>query len=99
MSEQSEIVRFSSAASIFGSLAGVAMAIGVPWVILVHGQSLGTPTQVTFLWVGIVSGAVISATSAFFGLVMPSQVGGQEGAHQWQKREPAERPSSTPPAR
>ncbi len=99
MSDQTDIVRFSSAASIFGSIAGVAIAIGVPYVILVHGQSLGSQTQVTFLWLGIISGAVISAMSAFFGLVLPSQVGGHGQPWEHQKHGPSGPPSSEPPAR
>lgn len=94
MSEQSDVVRFSSAASIFGSMAGAAIAIGVPWVILAHGQSLGAPTQVTFLWVGIIAGAVIAATSAFFGVVIPNQVGGYDRQHLERK---SERPAAAPP--
>jgi hypothetical protein len=73
---QQEVVRFSTTgAAVAGALAGVAIAIGVPWVILAFGQVLGAHTQLILVWVGVIMGGLISLTSAFFGLVMPSQVG------------------------
>ncbi len=74
---QHEMVRFSATgASVSGALAGAAIAIGVPWVLLTHGQALGSSTQTLLVWVAVVMGGVTTMMSAFFGLVMPSQVGG-----------------------
>jgi len=80
MSRGSEqpFVRFSTTGtSVAGALSGVAMAIGVPWVLLTHGQALGTSSQTLLVWVGVVLGGAIAFVSAFFGLVMPSQVGSE----------------------
>ncbi|MHB8417014.1 MAG: hypothetical protein ACYDCL_02990 [Myxococcales bacterium] len=88
---QNEVVRFSTTgAAIAGALAGVAIAIGFPWVVLVHGEVLGSHMQLVLVWVGIILGGTISFTSAFFGLVMPSQVGHGDLGHlvdQWERFE------------
>jgi len=73
-----QFVRFNTTGtSVAGAIAGVIMAIGVPWVVLTHGQVLGTGSQTLLVWVGVVLGGSISFVSAFFGLVMPSQVGSE----------------------
>jgi apolipoprotein N-acyltransferase len=69
-------VKFGShtIAGVAGVLGGVAFAIGVPWVLLAHGQILGA-TVLTWLVSGaIAGGCLISLTAAFFSLVMPSSV-------------------------
>src|SRR4051812_32108117 len=92
---QQEFVRFSATgASIAGAISGVVMAIGVPWVVLAHGAALGPGTQTALVWVGVIAGALIALTSAFFGLVMPSQVGGPHGnpwgGNPWEQHEKAD---------
>jgi len=64
-------------ASAFGILGGVAIALGVPWIILSQGQCLGVPAQLGISIAGLALGSLVSLTSAFFGLVMPSHVGGR----------------------
>lgn len=79
---QNEVVRFSSTgASVAGCVSGVAMSIGVPWVLLTHGQALGSASQTILVWVGVCLGGLIALVSAFFGLVMPSQVGTNPWEH------------------
>lgn len=81
--EQEVPVRFSQRASvsIAGVLGGVIMAMGVPWVVLSCGQILGHGVLTTLCIIAIVLGGTVSLASAFFGLVMPSQIGefGRQG--------------------
>lgn len=94
---QHDLVRFNTTGTaIAGALAGVAIALGFPWVILVHGQVLGAHVQVILVWVGIAVGGTISLTSAFFGLVLPSGVGPPpwDQMLKWeQERKRSERPA------
>lgn len=73
-----EVVQFrsSSGAAVAGCFSGAAIAIGVPWVLLAHGAALDGSTRTILVWVGVCLGGLVSLTSAFFGLVMPSQVSG-----------------------
>jgi len=61
-------------ANIAGVLGGALIAIGVPWVILSYGQSLGQGTQTVIVGGSVIAGAFIILVSAFFGLVMPGRV-------------------------
>jgi len=64
----------NKSASVSGVLGGVAVALGVPWIILNYGQVLAQNVQ-TWLVIGsVVLGGFIVLVSAFFGLVLPTQV-------------------------
>jgi len=65
-----------STIAVTGIIGGVALALGFPLVVLAFGQSLGSTLLVVFVISGLVVGGLIALTSAFFGLVMPRQVGG-----------------------
>ena len=60
-----------------GTLSGMAIALGVPWVLLANGQSLGSPVLTTLIIVALCVGGLVSLTSAFFGLVIPRHVRGR----------------------
>jgi hypothetical protein len=62
--------------AVTGIIGGVALALGFPWVVLAHGQGLGSTLLVVFVLGGLLLGGLVALTSAFFGLVMPRQVGG-----------------------
>jgi apolipoprotein N-acyltransferase len=64
-----------------GIVGGVALALGFSWIVLAHGQTLGTTLAVIFVLAGLFMGGLVALVSAFFGLVMPRQVGG--GAPSW----------------
>jgi hypothetical protein len=76
--DQEQSVRFGGGnpTGVFGIIAGAAIALGVPWIMLAHGQVLGVVAQVWVSIVGIALGASVALTSAFFGLVMPSKIAG-----------------------
>lgn len=81
-------VRFGGHAvpGIAGVIGGVVFAIGVPWVLLSHGQVLGA-TVLTWLVSGAVAGGcLISLTAAFFSLVMPSSVNHANNWDRWEKK-------------
>ncbi len=64
------------AVATMGVFSGMAIAIGVPWVLLAFGQSLGSGPLVTLIVIALASGGLVALTSAFFGLVMPRHIHG-----------------------
>jgi hypothetical protein len=69
----------SSGASVAGSLSGVALAMGVPWVLLSFGQVLGEGTLKWLVVTTVIAGATMAVLSALLGLVMPSHIGTPPG--------------------
>lgn len=59
-----------------GALAGLGIAVGGPWVMLDFGQLLGPHVLTVLVCVALGSGALVSLTAVFFGLVIPEHVGG-----------------------
>jgi hypothetical protein len=68
-----------------GLLVAAGMAIGLPAMILLFGQGLGTAVQTTLIILALVGGAVLGIVSAFFGIVIPSSVAGHDYSH-WGRR-------------
>jgi hypothetical protein len=62
-----------------GSVAGAAIAVGVPAVTLIWGHNLSPGQEMAVIFVGIGVGGLIALTTAFFHAVMPSRVGGCGG--------------------
>ena len=71
----------SGLVGVAGVLGGVALALGFPWIVLAYGKDLNPTLVVIFVLAGLLIGGVVALVSAFFGLVMPRQVGG--GAPSW----------------
>jgi hypothetical protein len=65
--------------AITGIIGGVILAIGFPTVVLVYGQALGPTFLMIFVLSGLAIGGLVALTAAFFGLVLPRQVGGETG--------------------
>lgn len=85
MSEnEKQVVSFqkTGVVSVAGIIGGVLLSIGIPWVILNYGQVLGPRVETTIVILAICLGCLIALTSAFFGLVMPSNVDGFHSHHQ-----------------
>lgn len=80
-------VRFGGHAvpGIAGVIGGVAFAVLVPWVLLSHGQILGTTVLTTLVMIAVIGGGVIALTAAFFSLVMPSSVNHENNWDKWEK--------------
>jgi hypothetical protein len=77
-----EDVRFNATgASIMGAICGVALATGVPWVLLSFGTALDHTVMTVLVIFGVVVGGLMALASAFFGVVMPTQVGGPDAWH------------------
>ncbi len=58
--------------ALIGVLGGVAVAAGVPAVVLIYGQSMGWGAQLTVIIVALVLGTPITAISAILGIVIPT---------------------------
>lgn len=70
-----ESVRFAGPRlAVVGVLAGVAIALGLPWIVLTYGQALGPGVLTLIIIAALVIGGLIALTAAFFGAVMPSVV-------------------------
>ncbi len=67
------------ALAIVAVVAGTAMAIGVPAVVLGLGSNLSPQMQLWLVVLAVCFGGVTSLTAAFFGTVMPSSVAGSWG--------------------
>jgi hypothetical protein len=70
-------VRFGGKiAAAIGAAGGVAVAAGLPTVILIYGTNLGVPAQVTLIILAVLMGGVITAVSAVLGIVIPTSASG-----------------------
>ena len=78
---QEELTFGGSAVAIFGALCGLAFALAVPWVVLVHGQALGEATQRTLVIGAISVGGLTCFLCALLGVVMPRQI--SHNPHSW----------------
>jgi len=75
-------VRFGGKmAAVIGTLGGVAVAAGLPAVILVYGANLGVTAQVTIIILALLLGATITAASAVLGIVIPTSAAGGGKMH------------------
>ncbi len=61
--------------------AGVAIAIGVPAVVLGLGRQLTPQMQLWLVVFAVSVGGLTTLTAAFFGTVIPSSVGGECHSH------------------
>jgi len=66
-----------------GLLASVAIAFGLPAIVVVYGQSMGAIAQTIIILCALLAGGVIGAISTFFGIVIPKKVTEGGGRHGW----------------
>jgi hypothetical protein len=74
------------AVAIAALFAGVAIAIGVPAVVLGLGRQLTPQMQLWLVVFAVSVGGLTSLTAAFFGTVIPSSVGGEWGTRRHGRR-------------
>ena len=78
MSQDHANIRFSGPSmAIAGLLAGTAMFLGLPAIVLIWGSHLHGGIQVTIILMGILLGGLVATTAACFGTVSPSQGSGK----------------------
>ena len=65
--------------AILGVIAGVVIAVCLPLIVLVYGQSLGTTVLTLLIILALIAGGIIAFISAFFGTVMPRVVEHNQG--------------------
>ena len=58
----------------FGVLGGVAIALGLPWLILVYGGDLSGRAQLTLIILGLLAGSLMGIASAVVGITIPAAV-------------------------
>lgn len=70
-------VRFGGKqAAMVGVVGGVAVAAGLPTVILIYGAHLGVPAQVALVILALLIGGVVTVISAVLGIVIPTSASG-----------------------
>jgi hypothetical protein len=73
-------VRFSGkTTALIGVLGGVAVAVGVPVVVLIYGQNMGWGAQLTVIILALVLGTPIAAIPAILAVVIPASASGGHG--------------------
>ena len=60
--------------AVLGIFGGVALAVGLPALVLIHGQALGPTVQVIIILAALAMGGTAVLTASFFGLIIPSRV-------------------------
>jgi len=75
--------------AVAGVLGGACIALGLPLIVLVYGQSLGSTLLTIFVITALLIGGTVALASAVLGLVIPQQVNGAGhgpwGRHKWRK--------------
>ena len=64
----------SSLLGYFGVLGGVAIALGLPWLILVHGFFLSEIARLAVIVLSLLIGGLLAVASAVIGITIPSTV-------------------------
>ncbi len=67
-------IQFSTGFSFLGLLAGIAITLGLPYIILVYGKHLSEGIQVILIIMALIGGGLITLTAAFFGIVIPKKL-------------------------
>ena len=70
------MVKFAGVKGAFiGVLGGVAIAVGMPFVILKYGAHLHAAVQTTVIIIALLGGGVMAFVSGFFGVILPTNIG------------------------
>jgi hypothetical protein len=72
-------LQFSTNLSFFGVLSGVAVTLGLPYIILVYGKHLSEGIQVILILLAVIGGGLITLTAVFFGIVIPKRIEKDDG--------------------
>jgi hypothetical protein len=75
--------------AVAGVIGGAGIALGLPLIVLVYGQSLGSTLLTIFVITALLIGGTVALASAVLGLVIPQQVNGAGhgpwGRHAWKR--------------
>ena len=72
-------VVFNRQMPLLGLIGGLALALGLPTLVLIFGKHLGTGAQLTVIILAIIFGAVLAIVSAVVGSVIPRKAVGRAG--------------------
>lgn len=69
-------MRFTRWLAGFGVLGGVAIALGLTWLVLVYGSDLSAGAKVALIILGLGAGTLVATVSAVVGITIPRTVSG-----------------------
>jgi hypothetical protein len=69
-----EDVRFGKGIAWFGAAAGVAIALGLPTLLILYGLTLGAVAITILIALALIAGGILTTVSVFFGIVIPKGV-------------------------
>jgi len=67
-------LRFAVKLALPGMLAGVAIAVGVPYVVLAHGPQLSGVVHTILIICSLLLGSLVALVAVFFGTVIPKEM-------------------------
>ena len=67
-------IHFSRGISVLGILAGTAIAIAVPGIVLIHGTHLNSWSETVLVILGVLLGSCVCAISVVVGIAMPNVI-------------------------
>lgn len=65
-------MKFSGALGYVGVIAGTAIALGLPWLMLAYGQDLAGWVRPTVIILALLLGGLVVAASVVVGITIPS---------------------------
>jgi hypothetical protein len=69
-------ILYSSMLGYLGVLGGVAIALGLPWIVLAYGADLSSAVRTTLIILGLVGGVILACASAVVGITIPTAIHG-----------------------
>ena len=67
-------VRWGRFAAFYGVLGGVAIAVALPYIVLVYGKDLGAGVHAIIILLALLVGGTVTVISAFFAVVIPREI-------------------------
>jgi hypothetical protein len=57
-----------------GILGGVAIALGVPYIVLAYGADLGSGAKTALIILGLIAGSLLALVTAVVGIAIPTRI-------------------------
>ncbi len=71
-------VKFGRVGALAGIIAGVLIAVGVPAIALLTPQNIEGSARCVLTVIALIAGGIVTVVSAFFGIVIPKEVEGDD---------------------
>lgn len=69
-----EELRWGRFAALYGVLAGLAIAVGLPYIVLVYGKHLSGVAHTIIIILALLGGGTVTVISVFLGIVIPRKI-------------------------